>query len=386
MEVRAALVTQAGGPFEVHTIEVDPPRAHEVQVRMAFAGLCWSDETLRQGGVTLPVDLLRLVSGRDTVFPIVAGHEGAGVVEEVGDQVTGLAPGDHVAISFVPSCGTCDYCRSGRPYLCDLMATIVAGPQISDGTYRHRFEGVDLNRMCQVGAFAERVVVHEASLVRLDDWLDLRASALISCGVSTGWGSAVNRGQVRAGDVVAVIGCGGVGSGAILGALGAGARAVIAIDTDASKVERARALGATHGCATTLEAAFEVLPELTWGKNCDVVIVTVNKLHGDLIEQARSITAKGGTVVLTSLAPADLQSIDLNAAMFAMYGQDLRGTVFGAGNPRLQIPMLARWHHEGRLPVDDLITREYDLEEVEQGYADLRAGRNVRGVIRFASP
>ena len=383
MDVRAAIVTEVNGPWRTETIEIDEPRAHEVKVKMAFAGMCYSDESLRNGAITHEPSVLEMFSGRDSMFPAIGGHEGSGIVESVGEGVAGLAPGDHVAVSFVPSCGTCEYCVSGRSYICDLGATILVGPMISDGTWRHRLGDQPLNRMCQVGAFSEYVVVHEASLIRLEPWWDLRAAALISCGLSTGFGSAVNRGGVRAGDTVAVIGCGGVGSGAILGALHAGARAVIAIDTDPTKVERALAAGATHGCATALDAAFTILPELTAGKNCDVVIITVNTFTNELIEQARSITAKGGVVVVTSLAGHGVHPVELNVMMFSMMNQELRGTVFGSENPRIQVPKLLRLHHEGTLNVDDLITTEYTLDGVEQGYADLKSGKNVRGVVRF---
>ncbi len=383
MQVKAAVVTEVNGPWRTEVIEIDEPRSHEVKVKMAFAGMCYSDESLRNGGISQIPEILQALSGRDTIYPVIGGHEGAGVVESVGDGVTSLQVGDHVAVSFVPSCGNCDYCLSGRSYICDMGATILAGPMISDGTWRHRLGGTNLNRMCQVGAFSEYVVVHEASLIRIEPWLDLRAAALISCGLSTGFGSAVNRGGVKPGDTVAVIGCGGVGSGAVLGAVHAGARAVIAIDTDPSKVERAKSIGATYGAENTLDAAFNILPELTWGKNCDVVIITVNKMTADLVEQARSITAKGGVIVLTSLAPFDLTTVDLNVQLLAMYNQEIRGTVFGSENPRLQIPRLLRLHHEGKFDVDALVTSEYSIDEVEEGYKDLKSGKNVRGVVRF---
>lgn len=383
MEVRASVVTELNGPWRTETIDIDEPRAHEVQVKMSFAGMCYSDESLRNGGISHLPDVLQMLTGRDSIYPVIGGHEGSGVVESVGEGVTGVAPGDHVAVSFVPSCGKCEFCLSGRQYICDMGATILAGPMISDGTWRHRLGDTVLNRMCQVGAFSERIVVHEASVIRIEPWLDLRAAALISCGISTGFGSAATRGGVKPGDTVAVIGCGGVGSGAIFGAVQSGARAVIAIDTNPSKVERARAHGATHGCATTLDAAFTILPDLTWGKNCDVVIVTVNHLTSALIEEARSITAKGGVVVVTSLAPFSLTSVELNVQLFSMYNQELRGTVFGSENPRIQVPRLLRLHHEGTLKVDDLITREYSLDQVEEGYRDLASGENLRGVVRF---
>jgi S-(hydroxymethyl)glutathione dehydrogenase/alcohol dehydrogenase len=383
MKVNAAIVTEMDGPWHTEAIEIDEPHAHEVKVKMAFAGMCHSDEHLRTGSMFPEPSVLELMTGRDTAYPVIGGHEGSGIVESVGDGVTGLQPGDHVAMSFIPSCGRCEYCASGRGYLCDLGAHTLVGPMIADGTWRHHFAGFDLNRMCQLGTFSEYVVVHEASLIRIEPWYDLRAAALLSCGLSTGFGSAVNRGAVKPGDTVAVIGCGGVGSGAILGALSAGARAVIAIDTDASKVERAMKLGATHGCATALDAAFTILPELTMGKNCDVVVITVGVFQGELLEQARSITAKGGVVVVTTLAGFGQVNLDLDVFMLSMYNQEIRGTVFGSESPRLQVPRLLRLHHEGKLPVDQVITKEYTLDEVQQGYDDLMAGLNVRGVVRF---
>ncbi len=383
MRVRAAVVGELNGPWRTEEIEIDEPHAGEVTVKMAFAGLCHSDEHLRTGDISQDPAVLELLSGRDTMFPIIGGHEGSGVVEAVGENVTTFAPGDHVAVSFVPSCGRCEFCASGRQYLCDLGATTLAGPMIADGTWRHHLGDVDLNRMAQLGTFSEYIVVHESSLVRIDPWYDLRAAALISCGLSTGFGSAVTRGGVQPGDTVAVIGCGGVGSGAIQGARHAGARAVIAIDVNPSKVERATRLGATHGCATALDAAFTILPDLTRGKNCDVTIITVGVLTGEIVEQARAITAKGGVIVATSIAPYHQSTIELNLFNLSMFNQELRGTVFGSVSPRVQIPRLLRLYSEGSLIVDELVTREYTIDEVQRGYDDLASGENLRGVVRF---
>ena len=383
MELKAAVVSELHGKWRTETIEIDEPHAGEVKVKMAFAGLCHSDEHLRSGDFAQDPAILEALTGRDTMFPIIGGHEGSGVVESVGANVTSLEPGDHVAVSFLPSCGKCDYCVSGRQYICDLGASILAGPMISDGTWRHHLDGVNLNRMCQVGSFCEYVVVSEASLVRIEPWLDLRAAALISCGLSTGFASAANRGGVKPGDTVAVIGCGGVGSGAVQGAVHAGARAVIAIDIDQSKIDRALKIGATHGATSTLDAAFNILPELTWGKNCDVVIITVGAPDSDVYEQARSITGKGGVIVLTSISPYHRQTVDFNMFGLTAFSQELRGAVFGGSNPRTEIPMLLRMHHEGKLFVDELVTQEYGLEEVQKGYDDLHSGVNLRGVVRF---
>jgi NDMA-dependent alcohol dehydrogenase len=383
MQVRAAIVSELQGPWHTETIEIDEPRAHEVKVKMSFAGMCHSDEHLRTGDMIPSPELVTILTGHDSAFPVIGGHEGSGIVESVGENVTTLKAGDHVATSFVPSCGRCEYCASGRPYICDLGAHTLVGPMISDGTWRHHLGDLDLNRMCQLGTFSEYMVVNEASLIRIEPWYDLRAAALISCGLATGFGSAASRGGVKPGDTVAVIGCGGVGSGAIQGAVHAGARAVIAIDTNQSKIDRALKIGATHGCATTLDAAFNILPELTSGKNCDVTIITVGVATSEIVEQARSITAKGGVVVVTSIAPYEQTSIDLNLFMFAMLNQELRGTIFGSVSPRIQIPRLLRLHHEGKFHVDELITKEYALDDVQQGYDDLESGANLRGVVRF---
>ena len=186
MEVRAAIVSELHGPWHVETIDIDEPHAFEVKVKMSFAGMCHSDEHLRTGDMVPGEDLVRLLTGHDSMFPVIGGHEGSGVVESVGENVTTLSPGDHVAVSFVPSCGRCEYCASGRQYLCDLGAYTLMGPMISDGTWRHHLGDVDLNRMCQLGTFADHIVVNEASLIRIEPWYDLRAAALISCGLVDG--------------------------------------------------------------------------------------------------------------------------------------------------------------------------------------------------------
>jgi S-(hydroxymethyl)glutathione dehydrogenase / alcohol dehydrogenase len=382
MQVKAALATELNGPWHTELIEIDEPHAHEAKVKMAYAGLCHSDEHSRVGDITAPPEVLGLF-GVDSMFPFIGGHEGSGVVESVGEGVTDLAPGDHVSVSFIPSCGRCEYCVSGRPFICDLGAYTLAGPMIADGTWRHHYGELNLNRYAQLGTFSEYIVVHEASLIKIDPWYDLRAAALISCGLATGFGSAVNRGGVKPGDVVAVIGCGGVGSGAIQGAVHAGARAVIAIDTNPSKVERAMKIGATHGASSTLEAAFSFLADLTTGRNCDVVVLTPGRLTGELVEQARSITAKGGTIVATAIAPFTQTQVDVNLAMLTLYNQQILGTVFGSVAPRVQIPRLLRLHHEGKFLVDELVSKEYTIDQVNQGYLDLESGQNIRGVVRF---
>ena len=381
MKVRAAAVFGLNEPWTTIDLDIDEPNPGEVKVKMAYAGMCHSDEHIRTGDISQPPEVLPYF-GVDSMFPLIGGHEGSGIVESVGEGVTEFAPGDKVAVSFVPSCGRCQPCASGKQYLCDMSAGTLAGPSF-DGTWRHHIDGKNANRMAQLGTFSEYIVVSEYSLVKIEPWQDLRAAALISCGISTGYGSVVDRAEVKPGEVVAVIGCGGVGSGAIQGARIAGARGVVAIDLLQSKVDRAMKIGATHGATSILDAAFNILPDLTFGRQCDVVVLTPGVLTGDLIEQARSITAKGGRIVVTAIANFEDTHVDLSLFSMAMFNQSLLGTVFGSQNPRFQIPNLLRLYEKGLLDIDSVITNEYTIEEVQKGYDDLESGKNVRGVVKF---
>lgn len=381
MKTRAAVCTGLHEPWKVEEIEVADPGPHEVVVQMAYAGMCHSDEHLRTGDISAAPEVLG-VFGVDSMFPIVGGHEGAGIVTRVGPGVDTLAEGDHVAMSFIPACGHCFWCASGRQYLCDLGMSTLAGPMMSDGQWRHHLGEQRLNRMTQLGTFSEQLLAHEASLVKIDPGASLKAAALISCGISTGFGSAVDRAKVKPGETVVVVGCGGVGSGAIQGARLAGARQIVAVDPLPFKVERAKEIGATHGAASILEAAF-LLPELTEGRMADVVILTPGVLTGDLVGPAVQLSSKDGRVVATAIAPFNQEQVSLNLFNFAMFNQALLGTVFGSCSPRVQIPNLLRLYQAGLLEIDKLITNEYTLDEVQNGYDDLAAGTNIRGVVKF---
>jgi len=381
MKVRAAVCRGLHEPWTTEEIDVDPPGAHEVEIQVSYAGMCHSDEHLRSGDMSVAPEILE-VFGVKSLFPMVGGHEGAGVVTGVGPEVQAVAEGDHVAVAFIPACGHCFWCASGRQHLCDLGMATLAGPMISDGQWRYHLDGQPLNRMTQLGTFAETMVVNEASVVKIDPDVSLRAAALISCGLSTGFGSVVDRAKVRPGEVVVVVGCGGVGSGAIQGARIGGARAVVAVDPLPFKTERAMAIGATHTAASMEEAAF-LLPELTQGRMADVVVLTPGVLTGELIAPAMQLGSKDARVVATAIAPFDQIDVKLNLFNFAMFNQALLGTVFGSASPRVQVPNLLRLYQRGLLEVDGLVSHEYTVDQVQQGYDDLAAGKNVRGVVKF---
>jgi NDMA-dependent alcohol dehydrogenase len=381
MTTRAVVCTGINEPWKTEEVVIDPPGTREVRVKMVYAGMCHSDEHLRTGDIGAPPEVLEAI-GVPSMFPVVGGHEGSGMVTEVGEGVTQVAVGDHVAVSFIPSCGTCHWCASGRQNLCDLGMFTLAGGMISDGTYRYHLAGENLMRMAQLGTFADEMVCHENSLVRIEPWSNMKAAALISCGISTGFGSAVDRAKVKPGETVVVVGCGGVGSGAIQGARIAGARTIVAVDPVPFKLEKAKEIGATHTAASLLDAQF-MLPELTMGRNADVVILTPGVLKGDLIAPACAVGSKDARIVVTAIAPFSQMDAQLNLFNFAMYNQTLMGTVFGSQSPRVQVPNLLNLFEAGQLKIDEIVTREYSLDEVQQGYDDQAAGVIIRGVVKF---
>jgi S-(hydroxymethyl)glutathione dehydrogenase/alcohol dehydrogenase len=317
-----------------------------------------------------------------SVYPLICGHEGAGRVVEVGPGVTTLQPGDHVAASFVPACGRCRYCATGRSALCNLGAATFGQGQISDGTARHHCNGQDVNILAKLGTFSEHSVVNEASLIKIDDDLPSTVAALVSCGVATGWGSAVHRAQVQPGDVVVVVGIGGVGINAVQGARMAGAKVIVAVDPIEFKQKSALDFGATHTAAST-EEAMPLVTELTRGEMADKVILTPGVLYGDLLGKGLSLTGKGGTCVATAIAPMTQTEASINLFELAMWNKEVKGVIFGSGNPRFDIPNLLSMYRAGQLKLDELITRTYTLDQINDGYQDMRDGKNIRGVITF---
>jgi NDMA-dependent alcohol dehydrogenase len=381
MKTHAAVLWGRGEDWRIEEIDLDPPKSHEVLVQWAAAGLCHSDEHLRASDMGAPPPA-EGAPPKPALFPMVGGHEGGGVVLEVGPDVLSLQPGDHVAASFFPICGRCKMCITGHSNLCDLGASTFAPGQISDGTARYHLNGKDLNVMAKLGTFAEHSVAHEASLVPVDRDVPLGVVALVSCGVTTGWGSAVYRAEVKPGDTVVVVGVGGVGINAVQGAHMVGAKHIVAVDPVEFKQKAALDFGATH-TAGSMKEALPMVTELTRGQMADAVILVPSVMYGDLMAGALTLTGKGGTCVVTGVAPQSQTESSVNLFELAMFQKEIKGVVFGAANPRFDIPNLLALYKNGQLKLDELITRTYRLDQINQGYQDMLDGVNLRGVIAF---
>jgi alcohol dehydrogenase (nicotinoprotein) len=367
MRTRTAVIYSPGEPIRVEEIELDPPKAHEVQVRIVAAGICHSDYHIITG--ELP-----------SYLPLALGHEGAGIVEEVGPDVTNVKPGDHVVLSFIPSCGKCQYCIAGHSNLCNQGANILMGAQL-DGTFRMHGQNADIGQMCVISTFSERTVVPDISVVPIMDYYPLNRAVLVGCGVPTGVGAVIHRAKVVPGSTVMVIGCGGIGINAIQGAAIAGARMIIAVDTVDFKLEKSKELGATHTINPTKQDLVQTVQELTWGRGVDYAFEAI--ATPATIGQAYACTGKGGTVVVIGLTPATAESIPIPPLDLVLFQKTIMGTLYGDSQPRNDIPYMLAMYDTGKLKLDELVTKTYTLDQVNEAYADMVSGKNIRGVIEF---
>jgi S-(hydroxymethyl)glutathione dehydrogenase / alcohol dehydrogenase len=370
MRTKGALIWDFNQPWSVEEIEIGEPRKGEVKVQLEAAGLCHSDHHVVTGDIPM------------AAFPMLGGHEGAGVVVEVGEGVEDFAVGDHVAASFIPSCGKCPSCQLGERNLCDLGMGLMAGTAVSDGTFRIQANGQNVYPYALLGTFSPYLVVHQTSLVKIDPSIPFEAAALVSCGVTTGFGSATRAAEVQPGDDVAIVGLGGVGVAALLGAVNCGARRIFAIDPVEWKREQALKFGASHVYAD-IDTALMAIAELTVGRMVRKVIVTVGRSNGKDLEKYMSVTSKGGTCVMTAMGSVVETDATLNLSLLTLLQKRLQGTIFGGGNPQHDIPLLLSMYQAGRLNLDDMVTRRYCLEQINEGYQDMLEGRNIRGVICY---
>ncbi|GAS92267.1 NDMA-dependent alcohol dehydrogenase [Mycolicibacterium brisbanense] len=370
MKTKGALIWEFNQPWSIEEIEIGDPVKDEVKIQMEASGMCHSDHHLVTGGIPM------------AGFPVLGGHEGAGIVTEVGPGVEGIEPGDHVVLSFIPSCGQCPSCQAGLRNLCDLGAGLLGGQAVSDGTFRIQAKGQNVFPMTLLGTFSPYMVVHKSSVVKIDKSVPFEVACLVGCGVTTGYGSAVRAGDIRPGEDVAIIGVGGVGMAALQGAVNAGARHVFVVDPVEWKRDQALKFGATHVYPDIL-AAMAGVAEVTWGLMAKKTIVTVGELKGEDIDNYLNLTSKGGTCVVTAIGSLLDTNVTLNLAMLTLMQKNLQGTIFGGGNPHYDIPQLLSMYKAGKLNLDDMVTRQYKLEQINDGYKDMLEGRNIRGIIRY---
>jgi len=366
MRIRAAVLREPGRPVAVEEVELDGPQADEVLVRVAAAGVCHSDVHLADGV---------LGNGR---WPMVLGHEGAGVVEAVGERVTHVAPGDRVAFSFVPSCGSCRSCRAGRRNLCEPAGRNALAGMLMDGTSRLRGAGGEvLQHGLMTACFAERTVVAAAGAVPLEAGIPLWQAALLGCGVVTGAGAVRNTAGVRLGDSVAVIGCGGVGLQVVAAAGLAGAGRVVAVDRDRAKLELALARGATDAVDVSDEENMVKRIRAAAGGGLDWAFEVIGR--PSTMRLAWDVLRPGGTAIVVGLAPVGVE-VSLPAIEF-LSEKSIKGCFYGSTDVADELPRLARLVASGRLPLADVISRVTGLDGVDDALERLRRGEGARTVI-----
>lgn len=364
-EARAAIWRGGSEEIIVDTISVDAPERGEISIKLAACGVCHSDLSATNGTLALPP-------------PLVLGHEGAGVVVEIGEGVTEFAIGDHVVTSFVSMCGKCRYCAIGRPSLCDQVMTTLA--TLPDGTVRTHDASGSLNVFCGCGVMAEYATVSVDNAIKIDGSVPLASAALLGCAVTTGVGAVINRARVEPGSTAVVFGAGGVGLNVVQGCRIAGAARIVAVDRVPAKLDMAIEFGATDIVnAADEDNVVKALRRLTGG-GADYSFECVGL--GEIAAQAFAVLRRGGMAVVIGVAPAtDLTSI--RTLSLALEEKTLTGSYFGSARPREDFPRLLALYQGGQLRLDELITQRYTIEEVPTAFADLSAGQNARGMIVF---
>jgi len=369
MQIQAAVLVAPNMPFRIETITLDEPRAGEVLVKLAACGVCHSDWHVVTGATKQPL-------------PVICGHEGAGIVEAIGDGVTHLTVGDHVILNWAPACGDCFYCQQGQPNLCATYTDPLWAGMMLDGTSRlHRLDGTPVYSYCGTAAFADYTVVPAPSCVPIRRDFSLVTASLIGCAVATGVGAAWITADVQAGMSAVVIGCGGVGLNTIQGAALRGAAPVIAVDIHAGKLDIAQAFGATHGILHTDAAStLSAIRALTGGRGADVSFEAVGL--PDLQELAFAAARPGGTVVLEGLSAMGTAT-NLPGALITRQEKTIKGSYYGSVDARTDFPRFVEEAAAGRLQLDALVSRTWGLSEINEAFADMLTGSVARGVIVF---
>ncbi|HTL31308.1 MAG TPA: Zn-dependent alcohol dehydrogenase [Tepidisphaeraceae bacterium] len=367
MKIRAAILTEPQAPFRVEEVELDPPREGEVLVKMSAVGVCHSDWHLVTGATKHPM-------------PVVAGHEGAGIVEAIGPNVTDIKVGDHVILNWAPACGHCFYCRRDRANLCETYTGPIWNGTMLDGTMRLHWNGKPLYSYCGLAALAEKTVVPRESCVVIDPQVSLASASLVGCAVATGVGAAIYTAGIRPGESVLVFGVGGVGINAIQGARLCGANPIIAVDTTWPKIWVARHFGA-QGVFMADDKIEDAVRDITQGRGVDHAIDATGLPQ--VQERAFNCIRPGGTLTLAGLAPMGT-STNFPSAVITRQERTIKGSYYGTVNPPRDFPMYIDLYKAGKLNLDDMITKRYQLEQVNDAYKAMIDGEVARGVITFA--
>lgn len=366
VEARGAVVHETGGEWTVEDLRIAEPAENDVLVKVMATGLCHSDEHIRTGGYQSPM-------------PKIGGHEGAGVVVGVGSKVTRVAVGDHVATLFIPACGICRYCAQGKQFICNNGAGMAQGYGMDGEPRAFLSDGNPVGATTRLGTFSNYIVCHESQAVAIPDDVPFDVACLVSCGVATGFGAAVNSANITAGDVALIVGAGGIGMNAVQGAASAGAAHVLVVDPVEFKRQAALDFGATESFATIDDARGRIA-HLTNGQGVDAAIISVGVVNGDIIGEVFSAVGKAGTCVVVAQGSAEL-GIAINPIELVGLTKTLKGVLYGECNPTADVPRFLSLYRDGFLKLDELITRRYELSEIREAYADMYAGRNIRGVI-----
>jgi S-(hydroxymethyl)glutathione dehydrogenase / alcohol dehydrogenase len=367
VRTKAAVLFEVGQKLEIRDVEVMPPRAGEVLVHMAAGGVCHSDLHVMTGHLYAPL-------------PAILGHEGSGIVEDVGRGVTSVRPGDHVIPLWRLSCGECEYCTGGRPALCPTGTEIRMTGRLPDGTTRFALGNTELKHFAGVSSFSEYSVIPEKALLKIPDDLPLDLAALLGCAVVTGVGAVLNAAQVRAGTSVAVFGAGGIGLNVIQGAALAGAEKIIAVDLVESKLDYARKFGATHTVNASSRNPVEQIRALTGGRGVDYAFEAIGV--PTVMRQAYDTLAKRGMAVLIGVTP---MTTEVSVPVMSLVYEErvLTGSVYGSSRPRVDIPRLIGLYRAGKLKLNELLTRTYPFEQINQAYEALERGEVARSVVTF---
>lgn len=367
----ASVLRSAPGEYEPCVLEVEDPRPGEIMVRMVAVGLCHSDDHITTGD--FPVEML----------PMCGGHEGAGVVEKVGEGTTQFDIGDHVVLTFLPACGRCLWCSRGMQQLCDAGAYALTGSRFDDPTsYRMRLDGQPCGQQLGLSAFSEYTTVSVQSAYKVPKDLPLNRLCLLGCAMGTGWGTAVNAAGVKPGHTVIVMGLGGVGAAAVQGAAHAGAANILVVDPVAYKREVAPVFGATEVFATMDEAA-ERARSYTNGQGADSTMITVGRMEPDNLSEAVESIRKGGTVAMTSMGAFQPEKVSLDLSMVTLMQKTIKGVIYGNWSPFEAVPSMLSLYAGGQLKTDEMVTRTYALDDIAQGYRDMKQGKNIRSIVEF---